>query len=217
MRADWDGPDSQNIVVELTMTEKKGTAISPAEKWDAQYRAGRWDYLASIEQAPRYAVLAAWCQRLCGSPSVLDIGCGEGLLLEALRRGGDLRYYGIDFAPAAVERARRRIVDSEREIVECISAEAFDVATAAPDLVIFNESLNCCAEPVRLLERYLNAVGDGFVLLSIAGFDAALADEIRRIHEERLVAVVSIEDRLIGKSWHLMAISGSPRAAEGLR
>ena len=199
------------------MTEKKGTAISPAEKWDAQYRAGRWDYLASLEQAPRYAVLAAWSHRLCRSPSVLDVGCGEGLLLEALRRGGDLRYYGIDFAPAAVERARLRIVHGDREIVECISAEAFDVAAAAPDLVIFNESLNCFIEPVRLLERYLNAVIDGFVLLSIAGFDVALADEIRRIHEERLGAAVSIEDRLVGKAWHLMAIGGSSRAAEGLR
>lgn len=199
------------------MSEQTAPPSSAAEKWDTQYRAGRWDYLASLEQAPRYAVLAAWCRRLCSSPSILDVGCGEALLLEVLRLGGDLRYHGIDFAPAAVERARRRIVDSEREIVECISAEAFDVATAAPDLVIFNESLNCCAEPVRLLERYLNAVGDGFVLLSIAGFDAALADEIRHIHEERLVAAVSIEDRLVGKSWHLMAIGGSSRAAEGLR
>jgi SAM-dependent methyltransferase len=199
------------------MTEKKGTASSPAEVWDAQYRAGRWDYLASVEQAPRYAVLAAWSHRLCSSPSILDVGCGEGLLLEVLRRGGDLRYHGIDFAPAAVERARLRIVNREREVVECISAEAFDVATAAPNLVIFNESLNCCAEPMRLLGRYLDAVGDGFVLLSIAGFDAALVDEIRRIHEERLVAAVSIEDRLVGKSWHLMAIGGPSRVAEGLR
>jgi 2-polyprenyl-6-hydroxyphenyl methylase/3-demethylubiquinone-9 3-methyltransferase len=199
------------------MAEKKGTASSPAEKWDAEYRTGRWDYLTSLEQAPRYAVLAAWCRRLCSSPSVLDIGCGEGLLLEALRRGGDLRYHGIDFAPAAVERARNRIVNSEREVVDCISAEAFDVAAAAPNLVVFNESLNCCAEPVRLLEQYLNVIGDGFVLLSIAGFDAALADEFKRIHEERLVAAVSIEDRLVGKAWHLMAIGGSSRAAEGMR
>jgi SAM-dependent methyltransferase len=188
-----------------------------AEKWDAEYRAGRWDYLASLEQAPRYAVLAAWCWRLCNSPSVLDVGCGEGLLLEALRRGGDFRYYGIDFAPAAVERARLRVVNNEREIVECISAEAFDVAMAAPNLVIFNENLNCCAEPVLLLERYLNAVGDGFVLLSIAGFDAALADEIKGIYEKRLVAAISIADRLVGKAWHLMAIGGSSQAAEGLR
>lgn len=217
MRVDWDWPDSSNIVIELTMTEEKGTANSPAEVWDAQYRMGRWDYLASLEQAPRYAVLATWCRRLCSSPSVLDVGCGEGLLLEVLRRGGDLRYRGIDFAPAAIERARRLIVHGEHEFVECISAEAFDVATAAPNLVIFNESLNCCAEPVRLLEQYLDAVGDGFVLVSIAGFDVALADEIRRIHEERLVAAVSIEDRLVTKSWHLMAIGGSSRAADGLR
>jgi SAM-dependent methyltransferase len=199
------------------MAEEKSTSKSPAEVWDAQYRAGRWDYLASLEQIPRYAVLGAWCRRLCSSPSILDVGCGEALLLEVLRRGGDLRYHGIDFAPAAVERARRRIVHGEREIVECISAEAFDVATAAPNMVIFNESLNCCAEPVRLLERYMNAVGDGFVLLSIAGFDAALAEEIRRIHEERLVAAISIADRLVGKAWHLMAICGSLRAAKDLR
>jgi SAM-dependent methyltransferase len=173
--------------------------------------------LASLEQVPRYAVLATWCRRLCSSPSILDVGCGEGLLLEFLHGGGDLRYCGIDFAPAAIERAKRRIVDGARERVECVSAEAFDVATVAPNLVIFNESLNCCAEPVRLLQRYLNVVGDGFVLLSIAGFDAALADQVRRIHEERLVATVSIEDRIVGKAWHLMAIGGSSQVADGLR
>ncbi len=186
---------------------------STAEKWDAQYRAGRWDYLASLEQAPRYAVLAAWCHRLSSSPSILDVGCGEALLLEFLHRNGDLLYHGIDFAPAAVERAQSRIFNSEREIVECVSAEAFDVATVAPNIVIFNESLNCCVEPVWLLQRYLSAVSEGFVLVSIAGFDAALADEVRRIHEERLVAALSLEDRLVGKAWHLMAIHGSSLAA----
>lgn len=196
------------------MSARTTPQSSSAEIWDSQYRAGRWDYLASLEQAPRYAVLAAWSCRLCSSPSILDVGCGEGLLLEFLHRGGDLLYYGIDFAPAAVERARSRIIDAEREVVECVSAEVFDIGTVAPNLVIFNESLNCCAEPVRLLQRYLNAVGDGFVLLSIAGFDAALADEVRRVHEGRLVTAVSIEDRLVGKSWHLMAISGSSRVGD---
>lgn len=196
------------------MSTRTTSQSSSAETWDSQYRAGRWDYLASLEQAPRYAVLAAWSRRLCSSPSILDVGCGEALLLEFLHRGGDFLYYGIDFAPTAIERARKRIIDAEREVVECVSVEVFDVGTLAPNLVIFNESLNCCAEPVSLLQRYLNAVGDGFVLLSIAGFDAALADEVRRIHEGRLVAAVSIEDRLVGKSWHLMAVGGSLRAAD---
>lgn len=193
------------------MSKEEAIQQSAAETWDIQYRAGRWDYLASLEQAPRYSVLATWCHRLCSNPSVLDVGCGEALLLEFLRCGGNLRYHGIDFAPTAIERGRRRIADGEDEIVECASAEGFDVAVVAPNVVIFNESLNCCAEPVRLLQVYLNAVGDGFVLVSISGFDVALADEVRRIHQERLVAAVSIEDRLVGKSWHLMAIGGSLR------
>ncbi|MFL6261005.1 MAG: class I SAM-dependent methyltransferase [Thermoanaerobaculia bacterium] len=196
------------------MSEQTSSPNSASDVWDSEYRAGRWDYLASLEQAPRYAILAEWCRRLCAAPVILDVGCGEALLLEFLHRECYFRYYGIDFVPTAIERARSRIVDGEREIVECISAEAFDVATVTPNLVIFNESLYCCAEPVRLLQRYLNAVGDGFVLLSIAGFDAALADEVRSTYKERLVAAISLEDRIVGKAWHLMAIGGSPQTPD---
>lgn len=191
--------------------------IPSAEVWDAEYRAGRWDYLASLEQVPRYAVLAAWCRRLSGSPRVLDVGCGEALLLDCLRDGGDLRYHGIDFAPTAVERGQRRIVDAEREVVECAVAEVFDVASVAPNLVVFNESLNCCREPLGLLQRYLQAVGDGFVLLSITGFDAELADEVRRLHAARLVAAVSLQDHLVGKAWHLMALAAHLQVTDPLR
>src|SRR5437867_10909162 len=56
----------------------------------------------------RLALTLAECDATPGA-SVLDIGCGSGVYLEALGRRGAARLVGLDFAPAMIELARRRI------------------------------------------------------------------------------------------------------------
>src|SRR5437899_5239686 len=56
----------------------------------------------------RLALTLAECDALSDA-SVLDIGCGSGVYLEELGRRGAARLVGLDFAPAMIELARRRI------------------------------------------------------------------------------------------------------------
>src|SRR5437899_1895109 len=56
----------------------------------------------------RLALTLAECNALAGA-SVLDIGCGSGVYLEELGRRGAARLVGLDFAPAMIELAQRRI------------------------------------------------------------------------------------------------------------
>lgn len=49
------------------------------------------------------------CDRVAGCERVLDLGCGDGLLLEFLaRRDGKRRLAGLDLSPESLELARRR-------------------------------------------------------------------------------------------------------------
>ena len=56
----------------------------------------------------RLALTLAECDALAGT-SVLDIGCGSGVYLEDLGRRGAARLVGLDFAPAMIELAQRRV------------------------------------------------------------------------------------------------------------
>jgi len=56
----------------------------------------------------RLALTLAECDALAGA-SVLDIGCGSGVYLEELGRRGAARLVGLDFAPAMIELAERRV------------------------------------------------------------------------------------------------------------
>ncbi|MGZ5444514.1 MAG: class I SAM-dependent methyltransferase [Thermoanaerobaculia bacterium] len=183
-----------------------------ARAWDDEYRTGRWNYLADAEQAPRYAVIADWCRRFSPSAKIVDAGCGEGLLLEHLGHASFAHYHGIDFAPAAIDRARSRIRDSAREHFQCASLEDLDPSALTPDVVVFNESLYCCRDPLRLFRRYLGAVGNGLVVVSITAMQEVLASLLERMYEERIIASLTITDRRCLKGWRLLAVSADGSA-----
>ena len=56
-----------------------------ADHWDDQYRAGTWNYLESLDQLGHYAVIAGFVRRLSPSGTILEMGCGNGLLLRELQ------------------------------------------------------------------------------------------------------------------------------------
>jgi ubiquinone/menaquinone biosynthesis C-methylase UbiE len=56
----------------------------------------------------RFELTMRECDRIQGA-SVLDIGCGTAVYPEALGRRGAARLVGLDFAPAMIEIARRRM------------------------------------------------------------------------------------------------------------
>lgn len=134
-----------------------------AEAASAQWDAGAWDYLDGIGELSRYGVLAAFARRLGGpEATILDVGCGEGLLREHIEVFE--RYVGIDVAPAAVERARRRWEDARTSFLEGDSS-----SVSGPfDIVIMNEVLQQVPDPERQLDRAGRLMGPrGWLLVSL--------------------------------------------------
>ncbi|WP_308344184.1 class I SAM-dependent methyltransferase [Streptomyces sp. MK37H] len=56
------------------------------------------------------------CDRVAGSGRVLDLGCGDGLLLEFLARGDGRQLAGVDLSPQSLALARRRPALSETRL-----------------------------------------------------------------------------------------------------
>lgn len=105
---------------------------------------GDWQGLAAAEQGPRYAAIA---RMLEGSLSILDVGCGEGVLLDWL---AGHNYIGIDRSVAAV--ISGRTLRPSATLINC-SATDFQPKSKV-DAVVFNEMLYYVADPVGMVRRF---------------------------------------------------------------
>ncbi len=134
---------------------------------------------------------------------VLDVGCGGGLLAEALARAGAAKVTAIDLAPGMIEVARLHAMEQKLDIDYRV-ASAETVAAAEPgafDVVTCMEMLEHVPDPagmIRTLAALVRPGGAVFVstlnrtlksfLLAIVGAEYVLKLIPRGTHEyERLI------------------------------
>jgi 2-polyprenyl-3-methyl-5-hydroxy-6-metoxy-1,4-benzoquinol methylase len=139
------------------------SAISPPSvaSWEQDYETGRWDYLGGIDQLARYSLLAGYVEAL-GGATILDVGCGVGLLRARLEHLDFERYVGIDPVAAAIERARERAETRSEYLV----ADVFDPRLDEFDVVICNEVLYALPDPGRQLDRIRELLRPGGYLFT---------------------------------------------------
>jgi len=75
------------------------------EKWEAEYVRGQWNYIKQLDELARYSVIVGYCCYFRPGGTILDIGCGEGILQERLSPCQYSRYVGIDICAEAIRRA----------------------------------------------------------------------------------------------------------------
>jgi 2-polyprenyl-6-hydroxyphenyl methylase/3-demethylubiquinone-9 3-methyltransferase len=118
---------------------------------DRRYAADGWESLRGLRELARYGVIAGYCAHL-RARSVLDVGCGEGLLAERLLRPPSETYVGVELSAVAVEVARAKGLPGD------VRFEAGRAETYAPtrrfDVVVFNELLYYFEAPEAVALRY---------------------------------------------------------------
>jgi SAM-dependent methyltransferase len=192
---------SNRVVRRLEAHSRRGDLPASAAVWNEQYSAGRWSYLRDPAELARYGVLVAFCERLTPCRRVLDVGCGEGILRDLLRRGGYERYLGIDVSEVAIEAARRGADDRDELIVA--DAETF-TREERFDAVVLNESLYYFHDPLGEAARYMTLAADGGALI-VSMFESPRTRAILRALEQRFAHAQSL--RLQGErgAWLLAA------------
>jgi SAM-dependent methyltransferase len=188
----WVAP----MIYRLEERDRKGNIPMPAQAWNEQYVAGQWDYMRELDELGRYSMLAGYFRFLKPGGSLLDIGCGEGILQARLGPASYSRYLGVDVSSEAIRRALHRA--DEKTSFVCADAAHF-CPDEHFDVVVFNESLYYFGDPVGVFKRYLQWLNDdGIVLVSTFSSPRSLAvrrairkafplvDEVRVIHGRRL-------------------------------
>lgn len=116
------------------------------------------------ELRPDLAVIARHVAPRCRA---LDIGCGEGELMEVLQRDRNVVARGLEIDPERVERAVGRGLsvvqgDANRDLKE-YPDHAFDVA-------ILSQTLQTAQRPDLMLEELLRVGGQAFVSFPNFGY-----------------------------------------------
>ena len=157
--------------------------LQSAQTWEAQYAAGRWDFLAQLSELARFSVLAGYICHLKPGGTVLDTGCGQGVLLRRLPRSCYSRYVGIDVSGSAISVA-------QEHGNECSTFLAADCEEYSPaehfDVIVFNEVLCCLRDPLRTVERYARSLNPGGLLLvslcTAARGSATVLSQLKRVY-----------------------------------
>lgn len=166
----------------------RGDAPVSRERWEEQYRGGVWELMRSLDELARYSVIAGYVHQLHPGGSVLDVGSGEGLLLDHLRPFGFSRYLGIDLSEEAVRQGEHRS-DAAASLL------AADAETYRPegkwDAIVFNECVYYFEDPVGTVLRYRDALAAGGTLI-VSTFRSRRADVIAKRLIERLPLVEEV-------------------------
>ena len=129
----------------------------PAD-WDRLFETGAYDRLSSGPERARYSLIVGHCEVL-RLRSILDVGCGQGVLAERLKRLDYDRYAGLDISPAAIEQAQRERPDPRNTY---LVADAAGFETEARfELIVFNECLYYMEDPAAVVRRYLRFLEPG--------------------------------------------------------
>jgi len=124
----------------------RGMLAEPAFASAATDYDAYWDHREQGAMQPRFEIIAAGIQ---AGETVLDVGCGDGVLLAHLKAARAIEGIGVDLSRAAVDRARSRGVEARVG-----SIDAFDAAPAASfDHVVMSEVLEHVADPERFVRR----------------------------------------------------------------
>jgi SAM-dependent methyltransferase len=181
-------------------TTGRGDAPVDKQAWEEQYRTGRWTFMRGLDELARYAVIAAFVQRLAAretaaaaGAAVLDVGCGEGLLVDELRPRGYRCYLGIDLSEAAVAEAAPR-ADAATAF---LAADAEGEPPPGPwDVVVFNESAYYFRDPLATVSRYERVLAPGGTFV-VSMFRSRRADAIARLllRRYRLLEETAVSNR----------------------
>ena len=119
--------------------------------WEQRYTEGKWDRIRAIDELARYSLIVGYTHFLKKAASILDVGCGEGILCERLCKSHYSRYVGIDVSTVAIDRACVNSNEKSKFLVQEIEGFRTDETF---DVIIFNECLYYTEDPLKTLQYY---------------------------------------------------------------
>ena len=138
------------------------------QRWNKQYKKGRWDNLKSDRERIRYESIVNYTDKHSNkNPGIMALGCGEGILLEHIQSIDYNRFTGMDFSKVSINKAKQ-LQQNKSEFI-CADIHSFEPKENY-DVIVFNEIFYYIHETEKsnVLERMLSHLNDnGILIISI--------------------------------------------------
>ncbi|RKP48551.1 50S ribosomal protein L11 methyltransferase [Pararobbsia silviterrae] len=144
-----DAPDPDALILELDPGLAFGTGSHPTTRLCMEW----------LEQT------------ITGAPSVLDYGCGSGILAILARKCGAQRVVGVDIDPQAVDAARQNSARNQASVEYALPDDAPD---GTFDIVV----ANILSNPLKLMASMLSSRVRPGGRLALSGVLARQADDV---------------------------------------
>ncbi len=154
------------IIMDISFPTYKQSKL----QWNQEYSNGKWDCLKKYWECQRYSIVSQMIYDLENVQSVLDLGCGEGILAQFLKE--NLIYRGFDISEKAVSKSlsgkNHKItlgnIDDISYIIEILLAEN----TPSFDVIILNEVFYHIENRAALLNAIKNLLSpNGRIIVSM--------------------------------------------------
>ena len=108
------------------------------QRWNKQYKSGRWKNLQNDIERERYNTIIEFTNKHGNkNPSVLDLGCGEGILCERMQNESYSEFVGMDFSSESIKQAvEKNLKDAEFKVADL----HYFKPEKAYDVIVFNEA-----------------------------------------------------------------------------
>jgi trans-aconitate methyltransferase len=190
-------------------TNREPIVKAAREGWEQQYRSGGWDYLAEESEAGHYLAITQLCGQYLANRSLLDVGCGTGILVGYLQRHAGMAassYLGVDFAQQAIDQARASCPGARFSRLDY----SLDAVAGRYDGVIFNETLYCFDDPLAMIDKCIvdNMHAGSLLIVSMYG------DHHEAVWDALASTCDTVDERVVenalGVRWKIRALR--PRA-----
>jgi 2-polyprenyl-3-methyl-5-hydroxy-6-metoxy-1,4-benzoquinol methylase len=189
---------SKTTPVNLIRFLKRKT--SQKHKFNQQFESKKWEGLRDIADLGRYSIIVGLTKYFCPNARILDLGCGEGVLLEKFAVSDYASYLGIDFSGVAIQNASKLANEKARFITGDLNKLE---VTGQYDVIIYNESLYYLRDPKAAVHAlFKNLAPGGVFIISMVDKHGkereniwAELDEILALREKTKVA------NLNGDTW----------------
>jgi len=182
----------------------------PVSYFEQGYKTRVNDRFKAMSQLSRYSIIKGYVQYHSHS-SILDLGCGQGILYAHLRNSGILEtitYTGVDVSEVAISEAKTTNGASQ----ECFLCEDLQAFISEPvhsfGTIILNEVLYYFSNPFDTLTRCSTLLDDDGVII-ISMYDSYRNERCWQQVDQVLHCLdsVKVEHHPTGKSWRIAVYS----------
>lgn len=136
------------------------------QRWNKQYKSGRWKNLRSDKERERYSTIIEFIAKHGNNnPSVLDLGCGEGILCERMKNESYSSFVGMDFSSESIKQAVEKNLD--KAVFKVADLHYFKPEQKY-DVIVFNEAFYYVhdSEKAKVLQIMMDALTENGIIIN---------------------------------------------------